>query len=153
LRTLELKIPPPVVALTFGVLMWLTSTTFRAAANPITFHAVVAVVFACVGAVIGVSAMALFVRAKTTMNPIKADTATSLVTNGVFRVTRNPMYLSLLLYLIAWAVYLENWLALVFVPLFVIYMNEFQIKPEERAMETLFGPHYAEYKARVRRWV
>lgn len=150
---LELKIPPPLVALTFGVLMWLTSTTFRAGIIPIRFQGIAAVVLACIGAVIGISAMALFVRAKTTMNPTKADTATSLVTSGVYGMTRNPMYLSLVVYLMAWAIYLGNWMTLVFLPLFVLYMNKFQIEPEERAMAALFGAKYAEYKARVRRWL
>jgi len=76
-----------------------------------------------------------------------------LVTNGTFHFTRNPMYLSLLLYLLAWAVYLSNWLALLFVPVFVLYINQFQIKPEERALSSLFGLEYAAYKGRVRRWL
>jgi protein-S-isoprenylcysteine O-methyltransferase Ste14 len=87
------------------------------------------------------------------MNPIKPSAASSLVTGGVFRFTRNPMYLSLLLYLLAWAAYLSNWLALLFVPVFVLYINELQIKPEERALSALFGAEYASYKGRVRRWL
>ena len=87
------------------------------------------------------------------MNPIKPSAASSLVTGGVFRFTRNPMYLSLLLYLLAWAAYLSNWLALLFVPVFVLYINELQIKPEERALAVLFGAEYASYKGRVRRWL
>lgn len=87
------------------------------------------------------------------MNPIKPMTTSSLVTGGAFRFTRNPMYLSLLLYLIAWAVYLSNVWALLLVPMFVLYINEFQIKPEERALSSLFGPEYAAYKEMVRRWL
>lgn len=87
------------------------------------------------------------------MNPIKPMATSSLVTNAAFRFTRNPMYLSLLLYLLAWAVYLSNVWALLFVPVFVLYINEFQIKPEERALSSLFGPEYAAYKERVRRWL
>jgi len=63
------------------------------------------------------------------------------------------MYVSLLLYLLAWAVYLSNWLALLFVPVFVLYINQFQIKPEERVLSSFFGPEYAAYKRRVRRWL
>jgi protein-S-isoprenylcysteine O-methyltransferase Ste14 len=87
------------------------------------------------------------------MNPTKPSATSSLVTNGVFRFTRNPMYLSLLLYLVAWAVYLANWLALLLVPVFMLYITRFQIKPEERALSAQFGPEYASYKARVRRWL
>jgi protein-S-isoprenylcysteine O-methyltransferase Ste14 len=77
----------------------------------------------------------------------------SLVTGGVFRVTRNPMYLSLLLYLLAWCVYLSSWPAFVFLPLFVLYITQFQIKPEERTLSTLFGAQYSSYMERVRRWL
>ena len=63
------------------------------------------------------------------------------------------MYLSLLLYLLAWAVYLSNALALLFLPVFVLYINQFQIKPEESMLSSLFGPEYAAFKARVRRWL
>jgi protein-S-isoprenylcysteine O-methyltransferase Ste14 len=75
------------------------------------------------------------------------------VSGDVFRFTRNPMYLSLLLYLLAWATYLSNWLPLLFVPVFVLYINELQIKPEERALSALFGAEYASYTGRVRRWL
>lgn len=113
----------------------------------------VAVVLASVGLTFGVAAMLSFLREKTTMNPIKPGAASSLVTGGVFRFTRNPMYLSLLLYLLAWTAYLSNWLALLLVPVFVLYINQLQIKPEERALSALFGSEYASYKARVRRWL
>jgi protein-S-isoprenylcysteine O-methyltransferase Ste14 len=111
------------------------------------------VALASVGLTFGVAAMRSFLREKTTMNPIKPGAASSLVTSGVFRFTRNPMYLSLALYLLAWTAYLSNWLAFLFVPMFVLYINEFQIKPEERALFALFGAEYASYKERVRRWL
>ncbi|GAB3104640.1 hypothetical protein GCM10027081_35450 [Cupriavidus yeoncheonensis] len=97
--------------------------------------------------------MVSFLRAKTTMNPVRPDTASLLVTDGVFRFTRNPMYLSLLLYLLAWAVYLSNWLALLLLPLFVLYINRFQIAPEERMLSSLFDAQYVAYKGKVRRWL
>ncbi|CAN7759170.1 Phospholipid methyltransferase [compost metagenome] len=151
--SLELKIPPPVVALLTGLLMWLASRLNAPVDVPFGIRVGVAVAIACAGAVIGVSAMVSFLRAKTTMNPIKADAASSLVADGVFRFTRNPMYLSLLLYLSAWAVYLSNWLALPFLPMFVLYINRFQIAPEERVLSSLFGAQYVAYKGRVRRWL
>lgn len=153
MRWLELKVPPPIVALAIAALMWLASSLVSPVPVPFGARVPIAVLLVCVGLVFGVTAMVTFRRANTTVNPMKPDTASSLVTGGVFRVTRNPMYLSLLLYLVAWAIYLANWVVLVFLPLFVIYMNEFQIKPEERAMAMLFGARYAEYKARVRRWL
>jgi len=153
LNSLELKIPPPAVALLFGVLMWLASSLTASIEVPSGPRVSLALVLASVGVVVGVSGMVSFWRARTTMNPIKPMATSSLVTSGVFRLTRNPMYLSLLLYLLAWAAYLSNVLALLFAPVFMLYINEFQIKPEERALSSLFGPEYAAYKERVRRWL
>lgn len=151
--SLELKVPPPVVALVFGLLMRLVSSAGGAVDFVFGHRVGGAVVVASIGAVIGIAGMAAFVQAKTTMNPTKPSATSSLITSGVYRLTRNPMYLSLVLYLVAWAVYLSNWLALLLVPVFVLYMNQFQIKPEERALFALFGPGYDSYKARVRRWL
>lgn len=151
--SLELKVPPPVVAVLFGLLMWIVSSLAEAADVSFGYRVGVAILVACIGVLIGFAGMASFVRAKTTMNPIKPSTTSSLVTDGVFRFTRNPMYLSLVLYLIAWAVFLSNWLALLLVPVFVLYIDQFQIKPEERALSALFGSEYDAYKAKVRRWL
>lgn len=79
--------------------------------------------------------------------------ASSLVQGGIYRFTRNPMYLGFLLVLGGWAVLLANGLAFVGPLAFVAYLNRFQIGPEERALAGLFGPEYAKYRARVRRWV
>jgi protein-S-isoprenylcysteine O-methyltransferase Ste14 len=150
---LELKVPPPVVALLVGLFMWLASSLVAPVEVPFGFRTGVAVVLASVGVVVGVAGIIAFLRAGTTVNPTKPGATSSLVTGGVFRFSRNPMYLSLLLYLLAWAVFLSNGLALILVPVFVIYMNRFQIEPEERALSSLFGPEYASYQARVRRWL
>jgi len=151
--SLELKVPPPCVALVFGFLMWLVSPLITSVDVRFGIRVGVAVAVACIGAIFGISAMVWFRRAKTTMSPIKPGAASALVTGGVFRFTRNPMYLSLLLYLVAWALYLSNWLALLFLPLFVLYINRFQIAPEERTLSLLFGAEYAAYRGRVRRWL
>ncbi len=154
MASLELKVPPPAVALLFGVLMWLASSLVVPVEVPSSaFRVGVAVVLTSVGLVVGLAGIVSFWRARTTINPTKPSATSSLVTSGVFRFTRNPMYLSLLLYLLAWAAYLSNWLAFLFLPVFVLYINEFQIKPEERALSSLFGPEYASYKGRVRRWL
>ena len=135
--SLELKVPPPLVALLFGFLMWLASPLVDAVEIPFSIRVGLAVAVACTGAVFGMSAMVWFRRAKTTMSPVKPGAASVLVTSGVYRFTRNPMYLSLLLYLLAWGLYLSNWLALLFLPLFVLYINRFQIVPEERTLSSL----------------
>jgi len=150
---LELKVPPPIVALLVGVLMWLVSPFVAPVEVPFAARVGVAVALACVGLALGVSGMVAVWRAKTTMNPTTPSATSALVTSGAFGLTRNPMYLSLLLYLLAWGVYLSNLLALLFLPVFVLYITHFQIRPEERALSSLFGQEYAAYRERVRRWL
>ena len=113
---LELKVPPPVVALILGLLMWLASPLVAPVEIPSGFRSGVAGVLATAGAVVDLVALITFLRARTTINPIRPGATSALVTGGVFRFSRNPMYLGLLLFLLAWAVYLSSWLALLFVP-------------------------------------
>jgi len=150
---LELKVPPPIAALLVGVIMRLVASLVAPVEVPFAARVGVAVALACVGLGLGVSAMVAVWRAKTTMNPTTPSATSALVTSGAFRFTRNPMYLSLLLYLLAWGVYLSNLLALPFLPVFVLYITQFQIRPEERALSSLFGQEYAAYRERVRRWL
>ena len=93
-----------------------------------------------------------FRKARTTINPLKPAKASAMVTGGVYRFTRNPMYVGMLLLLTAWAVHLSALSAFAGLPLFVLYIGRFQIAPEERAMEDLFGDDYRHYAQRVRRW-
>ncbi len=150
---LEHKVPPPLVALIIGGLMWYLATLVAPLGVPFVVRVAGALALLVIGQGIAVSGIVSFRRAKTTVNPIKINTASSLVSSGVFRLTRNPMYLGMLITLVGWAVYLASWLALVGLPLFVLYINRFQIAPEERVMASLFGADYAAYKERVHRWI
>ena len=94
-----------------------------------------------------------FRQARTTVNPLAPELASALVVAGIYRYTRNPMYLGFLILLLGWAVFLENVAAFLVLPLFVLYMNRFQIEPEERALEALFGQEFVDYKQSVRRWI
>jgi len=116
-------------------------------------RAVIAAVFFIVALVIGLSAVLGFRRAKTTVNPLKPEASTALVTGGIYRWTRNPMYLAMLLLLLAWACIVSNWAALAMLPLFVAYLNRFQIAPEERALQARFGAEFESYRRKVRRWL
>ncbi len=91
--------------------------------------------------------------AKTTMNPFTPGATSALVSGAIYRFTRNPMYVGLLITLLGWAAFLSQPAALVFLPLFVLYITQFQIKPEERVLSSLFGTEYAEYMANVGRWL
>jgi protein-S-isoprenylcysteine O-methyltransferase Ste14 len=153
MSALELKIPPPVVALVLGLLMWLTSGLGGLVEVSYRARVVCALALVCIGQGISVAGMIAFHRARTTVNPIKASSASSLVTRGVYSFTRNPMYLGLLLTLVGWAVFLASPFALLWVAVYVIYINRFQIIPEERVLSALFGADYEAYGQRVRRWL
>ena len=150
---LELKVPPPIVALVLALLMWLTPAFAGVEQIPDPIRVLCAVVLGCVGLGISITGMVAFRRAKTTVNPVKANMASSLVIKGVYRYTRNPMYVGLLITLLAWAMFLANPLTALWTVVFVLYITRFQIIPEERVLASLFGAEYEAYKGRVRRWV
>ena len=153
MRALELKVPPPIVAFVLALLMWLTPAVAGHLEISFPSRVLWAVVLVCVGQGIAIAGMVAFRRAKTTVNPVKASSASSLVIRGVYRYTRNPMYVGLLLTLLAFAVLLANPLAVLWVVVYVLYITRFQIIPEERVLASLFGSEYEAYKSRVRRWI
>ena len=153
MHVLESKIPPPVLAALVALLMWLASRWAPAFAFVIPSHGLISAGLVLLGPAIAISGVVSFRRVKTTVNPTKPGNATTLVVSGIYKFTRNPMYLGLCLVLLAWTVFLSNALALPLILAFVAYMNRFQIGPEERALASLFPNEFAAYKARVRRWL
>jgi protein-S-isoprenylcysteine O-methyltransferase Ste14 len=151
--TLELKIPPVAVALITAGCMWLAAQAVPDIAVPFPGQDVVSGTVALSGGLIALLGVVAFSRAGTTVNPMKPGASSSLVVTGIYSVTRNPMYLGLLLVLLSWAIYLANVLTVLFLPAFVWYMNRYQIEPEERALISLFGAEFTAYAARVRRWI
>jgi protein-S-isoprenylcysteine O-methyltransferase Ste14 len=106
-----------------------------------------------VGLAIGFKGVLAFRRHATTANPMSPDTASRVVTTGIFGMTRNPMYLGLALVLVAWTIFLGSLSAGLGVPVFLAYMTAFQVVPEERILRNKFGAPYDEYCHRVRRWI
>jgi protein-S-isoprenylcysteine O-methyltransferase Ste14 len=153
MQALELKIPPPIVALLVAAAMWKIASVSPSLDIPVLIRKVTTGVLLLVGGAIALPGFVAFIRARTTFNSMKPKATSSLVTGGIYRFTRNPMYVSVLLILIAWAIFLSSAWALVGPVVFVLYMNRFQIKPEEWALAAMFGMAYAEYKGRVRRWL
>ena len=149
---LELRIPPLVVVLIFAALIRVIALVVPA---PILFpgQLSVAVTLALFGAIISLAGVVAFRCNKTTVNPFTPDQTSSLVTTGIYRISRNPMYLGFLLILSGWAIYLGNWVTWILLPTYVAYMNYFQIQPEERALINRFGGHFLSYCNKVRRWV
>ena len=151
--SLELKIPPPAVALVAALVMWWVSRYGVVEGVPPHWRIGAALVIAAIGAAFDVAGILAFGRAKTTVNPMKPEKSAALVCSGVYRITRNPMYVGMAFILLAWAVYLASPWAL-FGPLaFAAYITRFQIKPEERVLAGRFGDAFASYQARVRRWL
>jgi protein-S-isoprenylcysteine O-methyltransferase Ste14 len=148
-----LKVPPPIVAALLAAAMWacaLWGPVFDAGQ---AVRAAAALAVAAAGLILDVAGIVSFLRARTTVNPLKPGSTSNLVCSGIYRYTRNPMYLGLLLLLCAWAIYLGALLALLGPVVLVLYLNRFQIAPEERVLLERFGLEYAHYRARVRRWL
>jgi protein-S-isoprenylcysteine O-methyltransferase Ste14 len=152
-HALELKVPPPAFALFIALLMWLVSWAVPQFGFDFPGRVVVAVALGAVGTITILLGAAAFRSAKTTFNPMKPEASTSLVVSGIYKFTRNPMYLGVLLILAGWAAFLSNLLALLLLPAFVLYMNRFQIASEERALRSMFPEKFAVYERRVRRWL
>jgi protein-S-isoprenylcysteine O-methyltransferase Ste14 len=153
MASLELLIPPPAVALIVAAAMWGASGFVPSLEVPSAVRVVSASTIALIGLGIDLAGILSFWRAKTTLNPMNPAGASSLVTSGIYKATRNPMYVGLLFLLVAWAVYLSSaWLLLGPVA-FILYLNRYQIEPEERILLATFGDRYSEYTARVRRWL
>ncbi len=153
MRSLELKIPPPAVALVIAVLMWLLSLAAPALDFTIPARILIAIILAATGVAAAIAGVTTFARAKTTVNPTTPEASSSLVSWGIYKVTRNPMYLGLLFVLTGWAIFLSNPFPFPLLPVYMLYINRFQIAPEERALASLFGREFAAYQSRVRRWI
>lgn len=113
----------------------------------------VATVLATVGGAFCIAGVLAFRHAKTTVNPVNPETSTALVVHGIFRLTRNPMYLGFAFLLFAFAVWLGKMSAMLLVPLFMAYLQRFQIRPEEDALLMRFGALFDTYRHQVRRWL
>lgn len=149
---LETRIPAPVVALLLGTAMHLLPALPVDDALFFVRKVVMDLSFQ-LSALCVLAAVASLWRSRTTINPLQPERASALVTDGIYRYTRNPMYLSLLLLLFGYACELWNWPAFLAPLAYAAYITRFQIQPEERVLEAKFGEAYRAYKRRVRRWL
>ena len=148
---IKTKFPPPLVALTFGFLINYTKNIFPKIEirNEIIFGSFMIII----GLIIILSAIILFKKYQTTITPLNPSNATKLITDGIYKFSRNPMYLGLLLVLVGISIILSLTGGFFFILLFILYINLFQIIPEENAMVDLFKDEFLEYKKNVRRWI
>jgi protein-S-isoprenylcysteine O-methyltransferase Ste14 len=153
MRWLELRFPPTLVGITVAATMWVFAS-FRPIWPPSSSVRLLAgIILLAIGIAIAQSGVISLRRAQTTVNPLMPETSSTLVSSGIFARTRNPMYLGMLIALLAWGVYLPSALALLGSVAFFFYITRFQIIPEERALHSLFGSAFSKYSQRVHRWL
>lgn len=153
LHKLELKIPPLIVAILFLFILWGAHNIGPVSFLTMKFRTVIAMTLLLSGITICALGVYGFRKSATTVNPLTPEQASALVTSGIYTKTRNPMYVGFYLFLLAFAVFLGSIQSVLFSFLFISYMNQFQIKPEERILNSIFGNEYDKYKTKVRRWI
>ncbi len=149
---MKIQLPPPLVMVIFGLFMYLLDTYLPVGEFQFFGREILMYVVFGLGVVIMGVALVQFLVAKTTTNPLKPEKAAQLVISGIYQYTRNPMYLGMLLFLIALGLHLGNAFNTLTAAGFVYYMNHFQIKKEEDALLAKFGKTYQLYQKAVRRW-
>ena len=151
MMNIKTKFPPPLVALIFGFLINYTKNIFPKIEikNEIIFGSFMIIS----GLIVILSAITTFKKYHTTITPLNPANATKLITDGIYKFSRNPMYLGLLLVLLGISIILNLIGGFFLIPLFILYLNLFQIIPEENAMVDLFKDEFLEYKKNVRRWI
>ena len=153
MRALELKIPPPVVMVLFGCIAWVAARFSPALDFELPVHSLIAGALVAAGLALNLLPKLAFRRAGTTVNPLDPASTTALVTSGIYRHTRNPMYLGQSMILLGWTAYLHNLVGLLAVPTFMLYISHFQIRPEERQLFARFPGAYAAFCRQSRRWL
>jgi protein-S-isoprenylcysteine O-methyltransferase Ste14 len=139
--------------LVFAASMWLLSASESSMALAVPWRQTLAITVWCLGFAISLAGLFEFWRAKTTINPLNPEAASAMVTSGIYQYSRNPMYVGLLFALVGWAVWLSHLIAFGLLPFFVLYINRFQIEPEEHALSIKFGDQFTKYRNTVRRWL
>jgi protein-S-isoprenylcysteine O-methyltransferase Ste14 len=156
MHKLENLIPPPAVLLITLLVMFVISRFDHVRflrADAFGLNTLLAIGLVVLGIGLAVLGIKQFRQAQTTVNPLRPDTATKLVTSGVFKLTRNPMYLGMVMLALSAVVFYGSAWCLLVVAAFIAFISRFQIAPEERAMQALFGNQFAAYKASTRRWI
>ena len=148
---METKIPPPIVTLVFGLSIYFSRGIFQVVEIKYSFY--FGILLLVLGFVILISAVRLFRKDKTTVNPLSPEQATKLVKDGIFKYSRNPMYLGMAFVLGSIAVFFNLIGGIILIGLFCVYITKFQIIPEERVMEDLFSHDFEQYIKSTRRWI
>ena len=153
MKALELKIPPPIYALSIALLMWLLNKHIPVAQFIETPWNKAGLGIIVIAGTLDLWSLFLFFKKHTTFNPMKPETTTGLVITGLYKISRNPMYVGMLIMLFGFAVWLGSVTPFLVLPLFYFVITAMQIKPEERFLLEKFGEEYQSYKDSVRRWL
>src|SRR5882757_8057074 len=146
MNALDNKVPPPIVALLIGTVMWGIARLSPLPEGESPLRLAISCGLTGLGILVVVLGMLAFRRAKTTIDPVNIGAVSSIVTSGVYRYTRNPMYVGLALMLVSWAVHIAVPFVLVGPVVFMLFITRFQIIPEERVLTSKFGGEYRKYQ-------
>lgn len=150
---MRLAVPPPAVALVAAVIVWALDRSFPAISLSFAWQGFVAALIALTGVALDLVSVFGFLKAKTTVLPTRPERSSKLVTTGTYQISRNPMYLGMLMILTGWVVWRGNPLGVLALAGFVLWITKYQIKPEEEILNRLFGHEFEQYCASVRRWI
>ena len=153
MKSLENRIPPPIVLLIALALIYCVSRFDDLIIFSDALSLNLSIGLFVLGLCIMLAGVVSFRKAATTVNPLKPESASSLVNSGVYRFTRNPMYLGMVFIAFAGVVKSSSVLSVLVVLGFYLFITRYQILPEERAMLKLFGDQFVKYQQRVRRWI
>lgn len=153
MRWLELKIPPLLLCAVIVVLTVVAAEFVPASTHPLPGQGLAAAVLLPAGLAIMFAGALHFRRRRTTLDPRDPAKTARIVSDGIYRVSRNPMYLGMALALAGVALWFASLPGLTLTALFCVWINELQIKPEERILLDRFGDEYRDYMGRVRRWL
>ena len=153
MKMLQLKIPPPVYAISIGILMWMLNRYFPVFQFIDSPWNRLGIAIILIAGSFDLWSLLLFFKKHTTANPMKPQNTSGIVTSGLYKISRNPMYLGLLAILTGYAVWLGSLTPFLLLPVFYWIITEMQIKPEEKMLQEKFGSEYMNYKEKVRRWL
>ena len=146
-----IKIPPPIL-----VLILITSNYFsqnRLEIIYLPYKNSTSFLILLVGSLILINTVFKFIKSKTTVNPVKFKKVNKLVTSGIYKYSRNPMYLGMILIIISTSIFYLNYFSVVTPFIFYFWINRFQIKREEIFLKEKFGEEYLSYMSKTRRWI
>ena len=147
----KLKIPPPILVIILITSIYFSSDKLDLISIP--YRTLFSIVILSIGILVIINPVVKFIKSKTTVNPVEFKNVEKLVTSGIFKYSRNPMYLGMIMIIISTTVYYLNFYSLLTPFIFYFWINRFQIKREEVFLEEKFGQEYLSYKTKTRRWI